>query len=468
MRQVILLLEKISKRQSLSAVFLVFIFAVYFLPKWWLLFQYGDLAFGYDTGIYRHIINGYVARAFDLSLPPFGFTAFSTLLKWLGTSTDYIMFGWYSIFSIFIFVTWYIVVHNETNKKTALIATFLFAISVTQMEFYVWYYFRQYMALWFVLIAILFWQKRSVLLPLPLVLIGIIHPISLFPLIIFFIFLSIRKKEERIYLVRSLGISIAAIIFLNGFELYAYAKTAYVQLFGLEDRRVLQTSEMTGQFISFSSYVFRFGILYIPIALYGLYLFWRKYTVFLSFLIIQLFFVIFGIFFQNRYIVYLDIAIIFFAACALSVSLDEIKNKFILRFSGFLFIVAYMTGMAVYAMNYMPLISREDFSQIIALHQLPPASLVMTVSSQYAPWIYGYTEHVIVAPGMFEANLWSRTEWEIFWSTPDQEIRHELLSRYPGRFLYVYIGTIDMDIFHMFSSDPRAEQLTSHIWKYSL
>lgn len=459
-------LQHSIKGQSYAAVFLVFSFLLYALPKWWLLFRYGDLAFGYDTGIYRHIIDGYAARAFDTTLPPFGFTSFSTPLKWLGVSTDYIMFGWYSIFSLLIFATWYIVVRNETNKKTALIALFLFAISVTQMEFYAWYYYRQYMALWFVLISMILFQKRSNLLPIPLILIGIIHPISLLPLVGVYICFCMIYKEEQAYLLRSLGIGIASVILMNGFEIYGYAKTAYLQLFGSEASRILQPSEATGQFISFADYVREFGVLYIPISLYGIYSSAKKYPFFFIFLIFQLCFAVFGLFFQNRYVVYADLGVLFFAALALSTVWEQVTKRAAIILAAAV-ILFYCANGIYYVQRYRPHIAEEDFAEIVAAGELPKGSLIMTVSSQYAPWLYGYTDHTIIAPGMFEANRWNRDEWEIFWSTTEEAERYSLLSRYGGSHLFIYIGSIDQDIAALLSHDAHAEQLTSHIWKYT-
>jgi hypothetical protein len=121
-----------------------------------------------------------------------------------------------------------------------------------------------------------------------------------------------------------------------------------------------------------------------------------------------------------------------------------------------------------YLRSFSPLISREDFAGIVAAAELPKEYHLMTVSSQYAPWLYGYTNHDIIAPGMFEANKWNKEEWKKFWSTIEEAGRHTLLSQYGGPHLYLYIGSMDQDITALLSRDSHAEQLTSHIWKYSL
>jgi len=79
--------------------------------------KYGDAAFGYDFGIYRHYVGQYFDRLGDPTVVPFGWSNFSNVLRLLGSSVDQILFGWYFLFSVLILAALYSVVKNHFNAK---------------------------------------------------------------------------------------------------------------------------------------------------------------------------------------------------------------------------------------------------------------------------------------------------------------------------------------------------------------
>jgi len=97
--------------------------------------------------------------------------------------------------------------------------------------------------------------------------------------------------------------------------------------------------------------------------------------------------------------------------------------------------------------------------------RLPYESQVMVLSSYYAPWVYGFTHHRVIAPGMFEWNRWSREEWDEFWNAEDFERQHELLDRY-DKPLYIYVGMKDEVFRKRFEQDSRLVKLNEYIWQY--
>ena len=167
--------------------------------------KYGA-GFGYDFGIYRNYINGYFDRLGDPTVVPFGFSAFSNMLRLLGSSTDQILFGWYFVLSVMILVALYCVVKNYFNAKTAFIAVILFATSITQFEFHWWYYYRNFLAL-FLCYCHSSLSTTNHFLTLALLFIGIVHPPSLIHsgCHCWFIYLSAIKKRENFVIKRRIA-----------------------------------------------------------------------------------------------------------------------------------------------------------------------------------------------------------------------------------------------------------------------
>mgnify|MGYP001605187696 CR=1 FL=1 len=95
----------------------------------------------------------------------------------------------------------------------------------------------------------------------------------------------------------------------------------------------------------------------------------------------------------------------------------------------------------LFAYNQKPLITERELGEIRDLQNTEVNATVMTFSSSYGPWLYGFSKRNIIAPGLFE-DKWNNEQWNEFWFTKDQKARSKMLSQLP-RPLYVFGGERD-------------------------
>lgn len=218
-----MLLERGIRKIPRGILLFYMVFLWYLVTRFYSFFHYGPRAFGYDTGIYRHFITGYFDRFFDSTIVPFGFSGFTTSLRFLGASTDSIIFGGYIFLSLLLVGLFYFVVLEYTNqKKSAWFATALLSVSIVQYEFFWGYYYRNFLALFFTLIIFYIIKIRSRLVWLPLTALAIVHSLTMLPAEISLGIYAILVKEERKYIVVSGVVAGALALFLNYREFLVY------------------------------------------------------------------------------------------------------------------------------------------------------------------------------------------------------------------------------------------------------
>ena len=300
--------------------------------------KYGQIAFGYDTGIYRHYIIGYFERFGDKTLVPFGFSYFSNLFRSLGFSVHFIMYDLYILISVGILLSFFFVVKLFTNNKyTALVAMFLYSISIVQFEFYWWYYYRNFLALFLIFISFILLKYKSYWVSLSLVVIGTIHPISYFFVVLCGLFYSFFDKEKRRFIWISGVLSLFLVLLINFREWQLYLVTAFGEN-GFTFKSSGTMNEFSGQFIS-NDFFWRQVIFYLPLSIWGFCKFWKKQILFTVFTIVSLALLILQVLFYKRVFVFVDVAIIFFASLGLTeVSQFFLDKKKVWKFVWFVFL----------------------------------------------------------------------------------------------------------------------------------
>ncbi len=463
----------IQPRRIYQFALAVFVILFYVFSRLWMIVKYGDAAFGYDFGIYRHYVGQYFDRLGDPTVVPFGWSNFSNVLRLLGSSVDQILFGWYFLFSVLILAALYSVVKNHFNAKTAIISIALFAASITQFEFYQWYFYRNFLALFFVLLAFLFIYYQSYFLILPLVFIGIVHPLSLIPLgLSLFVYLFVCEREKRKFLLISGAVSLVLILLLNWRELRIYLPF-FTEYFG-SARKVAESGhgEFNGLFINTKFYLSA-AILYWPVGTIGFILLFKKYKLFAIFLAVNIILMSVGFVLHQRFFVFLDLAIIIFASAALSVethcnaSLHPWRRRltpyFVAVFCVLLFVLS-----SWHIVHKKPLITQAEMNSIQTLSHLPDGEYALAISSNYAPWLLGYANKKIIAPGMFEYDKFSREEWQKFWFSNDASVRYSLLARYNSSPIYLFLGDRGLSFISQINKDTHFTKLSKYLWRFDL
>ena len=442
----------------------VLIFILYLLLHLWPILRFGYTAFGYDTGIYRHYITGYFERLGDTAITPFGFANFSNPLMLLGDSVDTIMFVWYLLIAVGMFWAFYLVAREFFNKQTAVFAVFLFTISATQFAFYWWYYYRNYLALFLLLITLLLVKKKSWLAIFTLIGIGIIHPLTLAPLGIALLVYAIIDSSSRKFVLSS-GIIAAVLLFLiNWQELALYLDQLDGSLGLAKNFVAAGRPEFTGSFITPIIFVSAI-LIYLPYGILGLWQNFRKQILLTSFFGANLFLILIGFAFYRRFLVFLDLMLIIFAASYFTSAVQSVWTQKWGKQVVAIFVVVLLAIQVWLVVIRQPLISDSDFTAIRGVDNLA-GEYVLAIDSTYAPWLYGFTNKKIIAPGMFEYDLWDREGWGRFWFTKNNQERVELLEQYGGRPIYIFIGERYRDLGEKMMEDSRFMKVVEGVIEY--
>src|SRR3989338_1543613 len=442
--------------------------AISVLPLLYLFWKFGEAGFGYDIGIYRRSASEYFGNFFQAGTPPFAFSAFSSLILFLGDSLSSFLITWYSILIFFTTYTFGILVRKITHSNIlACLALLLFSTSILQFEFFAGFYYRNILALFFMFSTLLLLEYKSQIASLPLLVLTAIHPLTAFVFYPTLFLLGIFQKEQRKLLFTTLLIAGVGSILLSWNEFYHYIQT----LFGfLQNKAAIlaHSSEFTGQFIH-SSQFFRFTLPYLPFALIGFYREGKKYIFWSIFGIINLVLILFQFFLFERFYLFLNISLIVFAAHGMLFVFRLFQNKKILYTLIFAYSFLLFGAGTLYISKKVPFIAPTELTKIKQLsHIIPAKNFILSFSSYNAAWLYGFAgDYKIIATGTLHENKWNYEKWSQFWSDTDTKKRAELLREYNANEIYIYTGEAFKDIGQkLFSEDPSITKINPYLWKY--
>ncbi|MDD4607201.1 MAG: hypothetical protein PHS07_02580 [Patescibacteria group bacterium] len=445
---------------------LMLILISHFLP----FILYGQHPLGYDTGFYNYNINkerqflsqnqttpmiikidqsqlvkdhqvGWLSRLKNLS---FDLTLIESLgSRWL--TRGLIRLGWTNWMILYLFpilmsilLGWliYILAKKHFNQSTAWWSILFYSLSLTQFLIY-WHVFWKNILGLVIIFAILnllsLKNKTGLGLALFLILFLLFsHRTSFFLIIlVLIIYLIVSDYKFKYYLL--VGLILLSLFFSwfnRGLIIYLWQQIAsnfeaYYDFFAIRQ----------GSFIEWSQYLI-YSCFYLPLAVLGLIDLIKKkkiniiviYTLILGALVLGKFI------FYTRLIGFLDLGIIILAGYGFSNLL--IKTDYFKKFEwlagGVYFLIAVYFFTLVTAQQ--SLISQTELKNIQQMRNYYPQVKIFVPDSYYASWLYGFSDHEIIAPGL--QDRWSLEKWQIFWLA-DINKQVEMLSQYK-QFLLIY------------------------------
>ncbi len=419
----------------------------------------GALGFGYDTGIYRHIIQGYWDDR-GQHLQAFGFARITNVLRWTGISTDAILIGGYMVSAVLLVWAVYLVLQKQINRRAGLVGVFMVTVSLTQIEFYHWFYYRNLLAASLVLLAIAH-RDRPWVSGLWLGLVGIIHPLSLVPIALAFGIWALCKKDRFTLILKMLGFAALITLIGNWSEWLLYVQPLW-QYRGLASTAVMSAPEFNGQFITVRQWL-GWSWPYLILAAPGVWLTRRVLAPLWWLAILAGLGIAAQVLFYRRLIVWLDLAAIISASAAIEYAWQRWRLNWAVCMFG---IIGLFYGSRA-LVHYKPAMSLVDWLSLQQLNTLPAKSLIMTITPQYAPWLYGYTTQRIIAPGMLDENIWNRARWELFWGTREPAERATLLSQYPAPHVYIFLTQSQSQFGLLLGADSNFVPLSSQVWQFN-
>jgi hypothetical protein len=419
---------------ALFGLALILILVFRFIP-----YMDQSIPLGYDAGIYKYGIEQFKAQGLGVE-------------NWVkGAITPGFLYLTYFLSSIFLVkslltdlfilvclilgVSIYFFAKEYFNKETALIALLLYAVSIIQFKVFTFMYYKNILALIALLWALYFLRKdKRIWFIVFGALIGLFHRPTFFIFGLAYIFFSIKGyKKWRIHLVNGLAIlALTAIGYIGFFE------QAIFPLINPVLNSFIETGTAPGTFISFFQYQFS-TLTYLPFAILGFFALAKnkKFNMLFFWALVTALIVYFQFFFFNRFIIHLDLALIVLAASGFYAIIQNKKKFGVVLLVVLLFSAGFVTFNE--ARNTTQGITQEQLVLIGELNNVEAGAYVMSVSSEYSPYVLGWGGRRTIAPGLFEENKWDEAGWQKFWITKDKRETIELMSIYEKP-LYLFVG----------------------------
>lgn len=483
---------------AFSALFLI-------ASRLYMFIRYGEAPLGYDTGFYWqyfHLIvpAGNIGTAVGSHLAysswfPLGFFKFHalTVIQLLHAFHQLLTAG-----------ALYFLLRSLPLRKysfpVSVIGVFLFALSINQFMAFWWMFYKQLLAIPFLLLAIGLFLRRS---PAAIPVAGFaaaIHLSSAIPLgIAFVIFILVQlvicliekrlPEREFIYLIIAGLLAVALFVALKGIDDIRYYLNLFLKYRGFAtNARSWEVEQIRGLFIPFSTFRLN-ALFYLPFALVGILQSRRWIATRLTartalipiMFVASLVLVSFPFIHQNRSLIFFDLLLIIIAAPPLFHFVQHFaRDRHGIVLLGLLSIgfVAF-TSRVVW--NQEPQLYADEAAELKVLERKGTDAdirkrndYVMATSSLYTPWVYAFTgfEPTIV-PGWLTWDKWDLEMWNEFWFKGNNARRLKLLQMYGDNTIYIFMGRHQLEhantprLNEFIETDPHFTRFSPHIWKYS-
>ncbi|MBI4975126.1 hypothetical protein HZC20_00455 [Candidatus Peregrinibacteria bacterium] len=399
---------------------LALIFLVLLINRAFPYFLHGPYGFGYDMGIYKKMFEG-IKTLSDIRtsqvyfLPSF----LAYVVNFLGIPLKFLLYYFYIFVSAFLAVPLYLLTKEYFGKKAAFISVVLFTISYVQVFASEFYLFKAILGATLMLFAFFYYVKKSYLFYLFAFLLAFTELPQLL-LLGFGIFVAVFFTEKKYLKFHVIGLAIMALgvgflFFLTPQSFWDAVNVVINSINGAQS----YDAHRSGLFINLLDFLnLEFGIVLFGIAGFVMSIFdFRKTEIvkklipvwaatFLVFVI-----VFFKLFFENRFIMELDLLLIPFAgymAVRMFGNIVESRSFRIFSVIVILFAVAFL-DVWYYRTTY-PALTPHEVWALDVIREKTDSKYVMVVDTFYAPWMYGFSEKTALAPGIFET-VWDFGTW---------------------------------------------------------
>jgi hypothetical protein len=394
---------------------------------------------GYDPGLYKYLFEHPFGDAYLTSLYPMLFTVvMSALNKILG----------YDVLLVPVFiglsVSTCVVIYHSANRllhpQAGTIAAVLFSASSIQYLVFQQNFYKNVLGINLLLLALMLFKESDgpnwKLVLLGGIIAGTHRPAFLIlgSTYLTYVVLDVkdfRTREFGFLVINGIAVIGLALLFnLDRIEPFLLAGVANVT------RSVASTGSAGGAFIGFDTYIIQ-SLPMIPFAITGAFHYRKESRPLAIAALITLTIVILQLYFHNRFIVYLDIFVILFASMGFHVLLNDRKTYTYGLGITVALLVMSLGLTADRAFGAKPLISDRELTEIAEIStRVERDATIMVTDNYYAPWVRGWVDRHVIAPGLFGFDAMTSADWENFWEGIDRE----LYLREIDRPLYIHVG----------------------------
>ena len=486
-----------NKKSDIVWKIILFFSVIFILMSRIILFmRFGEVPLGYDTGFYIKYFNDVPAwttiGTHDIHKVPL--YLFWIPFSYLGLSTITIFNISQVLAQLLIAGSLYTLVRSvyHTNKfPLAVVAVFIFAVSLTQFFAFWWVFSKQAFAIAFLLMTLALYFKRS---PLAIITGGFgaaMHLPTFFAFgVAFFVFFLIqtshalllkRQLTREILITLTIGLlMIISAVFWSKNDILLYLNRLLPYRGIVSNFPSIEIEQAKGLFIDFETFRMA-SLLLLPFALLGIF-FLRKHkntgdaTNKEHWLLLNLLFFIllalvtFPFVYQHRFLIHFEFFLILFAAYPLFLFTKYFLHN---RLGQILLILLFLgfTGNALYVVwKQEPQLFPKERKEIESIKLIAESSsYAMATDPLYTPWVWAFSGIPTLAPGYLAWDRWDYGMWQTFWSGESDTRRIDLLSIYQAP-IYLFIGqrqNQDMPFQKFIHNDSHFSQISPQIWKYT-
>jgi hypothetical protein len=462
----------------LLAIFFLLALILRFVP-----YTHTNIPLGYDPGFYKYTIELYqhsLPTIPEGTLPdwvkfmyPQGlFVLTDTLYIFTGLNALEMLQYFFPFLCALLVLPVFILTRQMFDERTALIASALYAVSYTQYTAFTFLYFKNIIGLIFLLLAMyLLEQKKYVPLTLMYAAMGIYHrPEFLLFSLILIPYFAISRDRHLVYMTCFTALLIAPFWLPRlEFNLPVLAGVYSTALTNIQADQAVGG----GTFFGFDMYQW-VALAYLPFGLMGvIYLSLQKRwnTLFFGFLINAMI-VVFQLFFFKRFIISLDLLLIILAGAGLNYGFlrSDMVHRHLGTAAVILLVISSGVVMAHQSLDTRPLINDNQLEAIVWLSRNAEPDAYILATSYDAPWVLGWSERRVIAPGLFQWNVYEKAEWVEFLRTTDSEVAKKFLRPYSNNTIYIYhsnnrLNKIELSKFEDVSFE-KIERDGVNIYKY--
>ena len=184
-----------------------------------------------------------------------------------------------------------------------------------------------------------------------------------------------------------------------------------------------------------------FSLAYLPFGLIGtLYLLvQKKWNAVLFYLLINGVIVVFKLFFYNRLIISLDIVLIILASAGIYYAFLQSKDMPRYVTVAAVCLLVFASGIITLESAYTskPLINERQLDAIGWISSNTPPDSYVLATSYDAPWVLGWSNRKVLAPGMFEWDNSGKEKWLKFLATNDSSEAGDFLKKHDAK-VYIF------------------------------
>jgi hypothetical protein len=311
----------------------------------------------------------------------------------------------------------------------------IYLISIIQYESFFFNYYKQIIWVIFLLVSIYLLEKKKYILSIPIIvsMFTVNRPVGVFFLIVVIFYKLIHfKSHNKIILPVLFSWVVSLLMYLPLFnELILWLIKPLTTTF------LVNWSSWT--FFSLDDFIY-YDFPVILLSFYWLYLKISKkdYDFTTIWYIVWFLWIVFRLFFYNRFLIFFDLFIILIAAYWLWELYQNKKKVYYIIFILFFCIQSYNYINYLYLYG-KPYLSKNEFETIYKLDTiLEPGSILITSDKHYSPWLFWYTDLHIIGPALAENSLWDKSQWDKWWDN-NWKVKCEMIKDYERHHKTIYL-----------------------------